>query len=732
MNPDLAKLWQNVVTAHTAAKAAGDSLSSDDIDQYLQSESKGKYSLKDITGVSAGNLGRSFVQGATSNFADELASGKADPTELAGIKAGGNAAGAMMGVPYAGDLVSKARELTGWLSDKLGGSKQVQEDMRLRGNLFHEAQPVMDTGVGMAGGILPFMLAPEAEAASVGSSMARGALAGTGAGALAGAGAGEDAASRVSGAAIGGVTGGVLGGVLSGAVSGVKYLNSPERQAARALRATLGDDDLAPHIADFLSTGKSTHPMLADMTPALRAALKAASAKAGPNVAADLASTLAERQAGAPARLAADAAAHTTSVTGNAPADATTAMMNMNEATGDWAKSNKGYGGLNAQLAAADPNGVSAVPNIRFPQEASEADISRLAYFKSMLEQEAASAAAKGEPAHTSGTPLTDEIARLSNKVGANLNPTEKTMLDLITKPALAGPLKDAQRAGLITSPFTPSDAPTLTRLIEFKNKIGALARKSAGQPGGGSLAQDLIKAEQTINSHLASNVPGYSAVADHYGYMKGMAGDNNLPGMTSGVQGGVDLWTSADPAFLDAMKQMDPSQTYAVRYGLASELAAKLRAAEGGQKNMAAAFKNGTLAHDDVLKVLFGDKDTFNSMMKHVDLEDMMAQTKAASPPAPPTNDPGAMTMKAGASGLATSTQFLKGAALRAMTGAGLQRYEQRAGEAMTNMLQTRGTPAIDALLEQLRNPSALTGGMSNTLAPAAAGAMAGRMQQP
>lgn len=87
---------------------------------------------------------------------------------------------------------------------------------------------------------------------------------------------------------------------------------------------------------------------------------------------------------------------------------------------------------------------------------------------------------------------------------------------------------------------------------------------------------------------------------------------------------------------------------------------------------------------------------------------------------------------MKAGASGLATSTQFLKGAALRAMTGAGLQRYEQRAGEAMTNMLQTRGTPAIDALLEQLRNPSALTGGMSNTLAPAAAGAMAGRMQQP
>ena len=58
MDKELQALWDQVVKASQKAKAAGDSLSADDIDSFLKEKSKGKFGIADLTDKAAPGCGR--------------------------------------------------------------------------------------------------------------------------------------------------------------------------------------------------------------------------------------------------------------------------------------------------------------------------------------------------------------------------------------------------------------------------------------------------------------------------------------------------------------------------------------------------------------------------------------------------------------------------------------------------------------------------------------------------
>src|ERR1700722_6984701 len=82
-----------------------------DKDAFLKEQTGGKYGWADAqqylktvkTGVTAGNLARSGIEGLTSNFADELAGGEQSPETLRNAKIGTDVVS-----PGMGDIVSGA------------------------------------------------------------------------------------------------------------------------------------------------------------------------------------------------------------------------------------------------------------------------------------------------------------------------------------------------------------------------------------------------------------------------------------------------------------------------------------------------------------------------------------------------------------------------------------------------------------------------------------------------
>lgn len=725
MNPDLAKLWQNVVTASTNAKAAGDTLTPDDMDQYLKTASAGKYGLKDITNISAGNIGRAALQGATMNWADELAGGKADPAELSSIR--NNKTVQMLGdaaLPGAGPLaaygLSKARELTGWISDKLGGSPQVEQDMRLKGSLFHDAHPVVDDIAGVAGALAPSLLIPGGAEVGAGRAIARGAVTGAGAGVLAGAGAGTDAASRASGALRGGVLGAGLGALIPGSVAAYREIQDPAKRATdyitRAIGQGGGDDAIQSKIADFGITGKSDLPVLADMNPQLRALADMAATRS-PNAKAMIQPIAAARQQGMSGRVLDDMVKHTTDVSGGVPADATSTLADMADRRNDWASSSEGYGGLRD----ANPT----VPNTVFPKEVSQSDIDNLAGLRALVDK-----GGVGGMGGTASPAVEKMIDDLTGKIGGNLNPVEQQFLDILSKPKVNSALKDAQNTGLIKAMPSPTDAPTLDKLIQVKNKIAGLA-STAYNKGDGPLGSALTEASNQVKQHLVDNVQGYSEVAQKY---------QQMMDVEQSVVDGKTAWNSDDNTGLKAMvSQMSPEQLFSFRYGMASELASKLRNA-ASSSDVAHRILDYGLAKDEKLATLFDNQATFNSFMKHTQLEADMAQlrgtyTGAATGyrTAAMQADPSDMMVSQAQHGLSgLSPQFLKGAVMRAAATMARGSMRTTTADAMAPMLMTKGTPAIDALLQSFKTQSPVMGAGGAALPSALSGATSRMGMQP
>lgn len=244
-DPMFIKAVRTMLAAQARATAAGVTLAPEDLHAFIDEETKGKYGLGDArkligsidTGVTPRNLARSATQGALMNWGDELLR---------------------------------------ILPQKMGGGEAGEQEMRLRGELFHQAHPKTDIAAGMAGGIAPWLLAPEAKGLSLAASVARGARVGLLAGAANGAGAGEDAMGRVKGAGVGAVVGTAIGALTPAFIGGIKEAYNPTARALarvdHAIKQSGGVGALRGKVASMAASGRGDDMMLADVSDHMRAA----------------------------------------------------------------------------------------------------------------------------------------------------------------------------------------------------------------------------------------------------------------------------------------------------------------------------------------------------------------------------------------------------------------------------------------------------------------------------
>ena len=278
MNPDLKAIWQNVVTAKNSPEDAKNPLTPADIDEYIKSESKGKYGLKDITDVSLRNLGRSFAEGATMNFLPALASGEAP---AAAYDVAGKTMDQMPGMSGVGTVGAKAAQLIGKISGAMGGSAQTGQSIDLKNKLFQNAHPVPDFLANSAGMVASSALAPEAAAeeggAKLGAKMGKGFLKAAPVGAAATVGNESMNPNGVSGAdvALGGAGAGLIGAAFPAGSHALDFIRNPETRSNSFIGKILdeiGYDKLRGKNADFAAANRGGDARLADLDPRLGAA----------------------------------------------------------------------------------------------------------------------------------------------------------------------------------------------------------------------------------------------------------------------------------------------------------------------------------------------------------------------------------------------------------------------------------------------------------------------------
>lgn len=684
MDKELQALWDQVVKASQKAKAAGDSLSADDIDSFLKEKSKGKFGIADVTDVSVRNLGRSFTQGMTMNFADE-------------------ALGAL-----AGD--------------------QAQEDMRLRNALFKEAHPYISGASEMAGGVLPFIAAPEIKALqgikALSNPMVRGAATGLATGSVAGAGAGEDAASRATGAAVGGTLGGVLGAAIPGAVAGYKYLTSETRPVERILRATVaksgGEQALKGETARFAAAGKGADVMLADLSPELRG-LTERSATINPRAAQLVEDAAQGRQAQQTQRMLNDLEATTPGL----PKDAKTFGKDLHEASMRWA--NGAYDDLRATYQEV-PNTVLKRPDV--PPEAQNIK-AQLELYRQQLKQVKQSTSPFQSKLAQDLPGRIEKLQARYEELVPPLTRAEEDFLQTLEQPFARGALRRAQIQTQIGDALEKSDQASFEKLFTVKEIVEDAANRMWQKEGQQGLAKRLTTLKNLLNGHLVDNIPEYSAVTEEY------ARRMNLE---RALQKGVDAWGDGDSAGLKTLiAKMSPEELHQFRAGMASELNAKLRNTATNQ-DAARRIMNSSIARDEKLQVIFGDQRHFNTFMEKARLEAKMARlrttytgSQTASRQIQAMADPTDVALSMTSHTMAVpGWNYLKAALTRSMASHYRTALSQQHAEALAPLLTTKGTEAIDALLSRLMNPAPAVGPQAAQGMGAAGGWMGQKLGQP
>lgn len=687
MDKELQALWDRVVEGSKRAKAAGDTLSADEIDAFLKEKSGGKYGLADITATSLRNLGRSFAQGLTMNFGDEALGAVAGDTQ--------------------------------------------QEDMRLRDRLYREAHPVASGAAELAGGVLPFLLPGIGEAKAVAAAgkgvgaaakaaaagadvattsiprlMARGAATGAITGSVAGAGAGEDAASRASGAATGGVIGGLLGGAIPAVVGGAGYLADEARPAARMLRAQIersgGLPTVQAALQKFEAAGKGGEVMTGDLTPQLRALTEHA-ATVSP-VAKDMVErAVAERQGGMTQRLLQDLEASSPGI----PKDATTFAANIHDASSKWAR------GAYDELRGT----YTRVPNTALGQPPVPPAAQKLrGFIQSALDQ--------GIP---ESHPMVQSMKAQYNQLVPPLTRAEEDFLQTLNQPFAKQALRRAQIQTQIGELTEDRMQPSFEKLQAVKEMVGDAANR-AWKNGEGGLGQRLNELRNILDGHLIDNIPEYSAVTQEY------AKRMNLERV---LQKGVDAWGDTDTAGLKALvAKLSPAELFQYRAGMASELAAKLRNT-ATNRDVAKQLLDASIAKDEKLAVIFGDKAHFDMFMQKAQAEAQMAKLRGtytgsatAYRESLKQSDPTNVALTLGSHSMAVpGWNYLKSGLARAAAGITRRDLMEQNAQHLAPLVTMKGTPAIDALLQRIMNPAPIMGTGATMAAPAAAGNLAAQM---
>jgi hypothetical protein len=233
VNPELIKALQDLATARRNARAASQDITAQQAADFLASrgvslDEAGKF-LAEAQKLSLRNLGRSAVQGAAMNWADELV-GLFSPTQGAA--------------------------------------------MRLRDEAFRDAHPTADMIAAGAGGLATGLVTGGvAGPVTIPAAIARGGAAGLAMGGLAGAGIGTDAKSRIQGAGQGALLGAGLGAATGGVAGAVRYMGPTQRAARRMNEAVAADGGAAAllgRVDEFEAGGRGREVMFGDLGPNVR------------------------------------------------------------------------------------------------------------------------------------------------------------------------------------------------------------------------------------------------------------------------------------------------------------------------------------------------------------------------------------------------------------------------------------------------------------------------------
>ncbi|HZR02326.1 MAG TPA: hypothetical protein VFA81_04030 [Burkholderiales bacterium] len=570
-----------------------------------------------------------------------------------------------------------------------GGRTPDETAQFLRDQLssFKATHKVGATAADIAGGVAPFLLAPEIGASTAAGRAAVGAGTGAVLGAVNGAGAaGPD--NRVSGAATGGAGGAVLGGTLSpvlGAIADKIAGRVPLTSAEQRLATVAAKDpSWQTTLAKLQAAGRGDQATLADLSPPLAAeADRVATANSDAHAAIDAVTR--SRAAGQGDRLLNDVQ----NVTGNPIADqrldelAASRRAWANDAYDKLREANKDIDWTSLAATLQKPGVKQAWQQARLAGDiVSDSPADRL--FQSLSEQ---------NPEADAGT-IRDAMKTV---------PSLQSMIE---------------KGG--TRPATFADLQSFDQMLD-----GRIS--TAYRAGNGNLA----KAYQTVQSAVKDALgkdPNYAPVQAEYAQRKGLE---------EAVEAGVEAWGKSDTrALAKQMAAFSPAEQAEFRRGMASQLIDQLRSTSTN-RNQAAQLMSASPATQDKLQIVFGDQPTFQKFVQQVESEAQLARLQKAtggSPTAPRT--------EAGAASVAAAMpKMLRFARSPLMSTLGLvnSAARQSAADAVRTdagkiapMLMTQGPDAINQLLARLQMPQPGLPGAALGAPAAAGGQFPGLLHEP
>lgn len=549
------------------------------------------------------------------------------------------------------------------------------------------AHPVAAVAGGLTGAVAsPLNKLLPVGGAGVGGIAARGAVGGAIAGGVSGAGDAPYGAA-LSGAAKGAAIGGALGGLLPGGIAAARTAFSPPLAAASRLagvvKAAGGADVLNAEAQRLAGLGRGNETMLADLSPKLGALADqvATTSDDARNV---IHTATAARQAEQSQRVLGDVRA------GLQRAEPSVAVRQAALESSRRAWADQAYSSLrdnNPSVSApefqAAAGNLLAQPKIaRIWKEARDVGLI------GTLPDEAAQAMKSWEQAAPAARKAVEEYQ-------ANLR-------QLVEQ----GIPEAKARAALGAEPTVPGmPAPSFDMLHTMKQMLDDAA-SAAFRQGRGSLMTRLNSAKGAVDGFLANNVEGYAATNAEYA---------RRLGLEQALQDGAEAWGKNDiKGLAQQLRGMTPDQIDEFRTGMAAKLVEQLSGAKSN-RDVATALTNAGQAEQAKLRVVFGDRATFERFMQQQAAERQLSALKGAT-----TGSPTARRLNAGANAIASA---LGGAGIYAHNPAlaagalvtkGAQMAAQRAmmgqANALAPMLTTAGPAAIQRLLAEIAARRAAT----------------------
>jgi hypothetical protein len=636
------------------------------MEEFLRAKTEGKFGYDDAQKVLSGidssvgvkNIGRSLIQGASMNFADEI---------------------------------------LGKLPEAMGGGAGAEEEMRLKGEMFHRAHPVVDTAAGIAGAVAPSLLFPEgaaAKAASLGVKALRGAAIGAGVGTASGIGAGDDAQSRTVGGVVGGVGGGLLGGAIPAVAGGVAARFAPAgsamRRVADAVEKDGGPEQILKNMQVMKDAGRGDVTTAADLGDHLRSAADY-SATNSDDAYVPMKKLTVGRQRDQAGRLLDDV---------KSGAGETNYKGRMDQLKGDlsdFADGPQGYGGIRDANPPIDITKVSAALNKPTIQRAWKT--ARLA------------------GGITTDSPLDALMQKLIQK-----NPTaDPAMIKAAAKNGMLGNDIAEMANAEAMRPVTFDDIHGMKQLLD--DKIS-----SAYVKGNGALANAYKTVRSGVIDAMHASVPQSAAVDATYSAGKGLQ---------ESLKAGVKAWTMEDSQELaKTVAKLAPENLEQFRVGMASKLVSRLRnAATNGDE--ARNLVNMSQSMEDKLRVVFGDKATFDTFMSRVNAENELGKLKGVTSGSDTARrlaaagfDPAEQAAHAAPAVISGHTTIAR-KALQVLAKSTTGAMQRNTASAMAPMLMTQGSPGIEELLKKLAlGHRASLGKLATRVLPSAAGRASSLLQ--